>query len=168
MTPERRWPPSRSVPFFGSASLLPSLPPSSPSLPPSFFLPFPSLFLYLIKAPQTSLSRAPQASTTNVRWMVKRMLLIMMMIPIVRTLTILNQSYTNKGIWRRGIDSIVRHSCVSTLCPVVIRPYLCISEMMIIMTLLLLLLLMMMMNIMITNDDNNHDTTTTTTTTTNM
>ena len=38
------------------------------------------------------------------------------------------QSYMSKGIWRQGIGSFVRNSCVSTLCPVVICPYLCTSE----------------------------------------
>ena len=39
-----------------------------------------------------------------------------------------SQSYTSKGIWRQGIGSFVRNSCVSTRCPVVMCPYLCTSE----------------------------------------
>ena len=39
-----------------------------------------------------------------------------------------SQSYISKGIWRQGIGSFVRNSYVSTLCPVVICPYLCTSE----------------------------------------
>ena len=35
------------------------------------------------------------------------------------------RSYTSKGIGRQGIGSFVRKSYVSTLCPVVICPYLC-------------------------------------------
>ena len=38
------------------------------------------------------------------------------------------QSYISKGIQRQGIGSFVRHSYVSRLCPVVMRPYLCTSE----------------------------------------
>ena len=38
------------------------------------------------------------------------------------------QSYTSKDIRRQGIGSFVRNSYVSTLCPVVICPYLCTSE----------------------------------------
>ena len=37
-------------------------------------------------------------------------------------------SYIRKGKWRQGIGSFVRSSCVSTLCPVIICPYLCTSE----------------------------------------
>ena len=39
-----------------------------------------------------------------------------------------HQSYITKGIWRQGIGSFVRNSYVSTLCPVVICPYLCTSD----------------------------------------
>ena len=39
-----------------------------------------------------------------------------------------SRSCTSKGIWRRGIGSAVRNPHVSTLCPVVICPYLCTSE----------------------------------------
>ena len=38
------------------------------------------------------------------------------------------QSYIRKGIWRQGIGSFVRKAYVSTLCPVVVCPYLCTSE----------------------------------------
>ena len=38
------------------------------------------------------------------------------------------QSCRSKGIWRQGIGSFARNSYVSTLCPVVICPYLCTSE----------------------------------------
>ena len=38
------------------------------------------------------------------------------------------QSYMIKGIWRQGIGSFVGKSYVSTLCPVVICPYLCTSD----------------------------------------
>ena len=34
-----------------------------------------------------------------------------------------NQSYISKGIWRQGVGSLVRNSCVSTLCPVDMCPY---------------------------------------------
>ena len=36
-----------------------------------------------------------------------------------------SHSYICEGIWRQGIGSFVRSSCVSTLCPVVVRPHLC-------------------------------------------
>ena len=39
-----------------------------------------------------------------------------------------NQSYISKGIWRQGIGSFVRISIVSTLCPVVLCPYMCTSD----------------------------------------
>ena len=38
------------------------------------------------------------------------------------------QSYISKSTWRQGIGSLVRNSYVSTLCPVVICPYLCTSD----------------------------------------
>ena len=41
---------------------------------------------------------------------------------------VLCQSYISKGMRRQGIDSFVRISYVSTLCPVVICPYLCTSD----------------------------------------
>ena len=34
-----------------------------------------------------------------------------------------SQSYISKGIWRQGIGSFVRNSCVSTLGPLIICPY---------------------------------------------
>ena len=40
----------------------------------------------------------------------------------------LGQSYISKGIWRQGIGSFVRNSSASTLCPVVICPCLCTSD----------------------------------------
>ena len=43
-------------------------------------------------------------------------------------LPLIIQSCTSKGIWRQGIGSFVRNSHVSTLCPVVICPYLRTSE----------------------------------------
>ena len=39
------------------------------------------------------------------------------------------QSYISKGIWRQGIGYFARNSYVSTLCAVVICPYLCTHEM---------------------------------------
>ena len=45
-----------------------------------------------------------------------------------QTSGLLNQSYMSKGTWRQGIGSFVRNSHVSTLCPVVICPYLCTSD----------------------------------------
>ena len=41
---------------------------------------------------------------------------------------VVSPSYISRGIWRQGIGSFVRDSYVSTLCPVVICPYLCTSE----------------------------------------
>ena len=38
------------------------------------------------------------------------------------------QSYTSKGMCRRGIGSFVRNSYLSTPCPLVICPYLCTSD----------------------------------------
>ena len=45
-----------------------------------------------------------------------------------RTHLFFSQSYISKGIWRQGISSFLRNSCVSTLCPVVICPYSCTSD----------------------------------------
>ena len=39
-----------------------------------------------------------------------------------------SQSYTSKGVPRQGVGSLVRSSCVSTLCPVVICLHLRTSE----------------------------------------
>ena len=42
--------------------------------------------------------------------------------------SMISESYISEGIWRQGIGSFVRNSYVSTLCPVVICPYLCTSD----------------------------------------
>ena len=42
--------------------------------------------------------------------------------------TCYSQSCISKGIWRQGIGLSVRNASVSTLCPVVIYPYLCTSD----------------------------------------
>ena len=45
-----------------------------------------------------------------------------------RSRDLLSQSYVSKGVWRRGIGSFARNAYASTLCPVVICPYLCTSD----------------------------------------
>ena len=46
----------------------------------------------------------------------------------IRVRRVFSQSYISKGIWRQGIGSFVRNSNLSTLCPVVICPYVCTSD----------------------------------------